>query len=307
MISIPELLKWEIEDQYISQVNYDGQSNWNSTNRGNVTTVGTNGAPSYYCTYDQSGNVWELIDIDGKNNCLIRGGSWSCGDLYTISSSYRKEISIYENDLDYGIRLCSSMVHEFSEWSYVSDPNNIIDESVLGGYGKVDHDFYIQKYPTTNNEYKLFLNSVDPCGLNEHRLYSPLMFIETQGGIKYNSSNAYGNKYDVKSSMGDKPVVCIDWFRAARLTNWIHNGATSESDTESGVYNLSGNIFLNKDTNNLYTCWIPKEDEWYKAAFYDPSKTSNKYWKYATRNDMTPNPTKNIDNSGNGPCKISCS
>lgn len=305
MTSISNL--WEIEDQYISQVNYDGYANWNGTTKGNVTTVGTNGAPSYYCTYDQSGNVWELIDINKNTNALIRGGGWSCSDLYTISSSYRKEISIYENDLDYGIRLCASVPHSFSEWSYITDINNLEDDAIFGGYGKVAYNFYIQKYPTTNNEYKTFLNTVDPSGLNTYRLYSPLMMIEKQGGITYNSSRDIGDKYGIKTNMGDKPVVCMDWFRAARLANWIHNGFASGSSTEIGVYNLFNNSLISKNTSNNIVCWIPKEDEWYKAAFYDPTKISNKYWKYATRNDMTPKPVSKIDVYGNGPCKVICS
>ena len=307
MTDTPISSLWEIEDQYISQVNYDGYANWNNSVKGNVTTVGTNGAPSHYCTYDQSGNVWELIDIDSDTNVLIRGGSWSCGDLYTISSSYRKQISIYEQDLDYGIRLCSSLPHSFSEWSQITDMNNIEDDVLFGGYGKVDYNFYIQKYPVTNDEYKNFLNIVDPCGLNERRLYSPLMMIETQGGITHNASNEYGQKYDIKINMGNKPVVCIDWFRAARLANWIHNGANQSSSTENGAYNLSNHTFLDRSSDGSNSCWIPKENEWYKAAFYDPTKTgSSKYWKYATRNDITPSATIKIDNLGNGPCKVSC-
>jgi formylglycine-generating enzyme required for sulfatase activity len=307
MTSIPISNLWEIEDQYISQVNYDGYANWNNTARGNVTTVGTNGSPSYYCTYDQSGNVWELIDINSATNVLIRGGSWSCGDLYTISSSYRKEISIYENDLDYGIRLCSSVPHAFSEWSYVADIDNMADDSLFGGYGTVGYNFYIQKYPITNNEYKNFLNIVDSCGLNRYRLYSPLMMIEAQGGITYNISRDVGDKYGVKVNMGDKPVVCIDWFRAARLANWIHNGANSDANTENGVYELLNNSLVSRNISGSRSCWIPTENEWYKAAFYDPTKISNKYWKYATRNDITPQAVSKVDTYGNGPCKVSCS
>lgn len=306
MTSIPVSSLWKIEDEYISQVNYDGYANWNGTSKGNVTTVGTNGASSYYCTYDQSGNVWELIDINSNINVLIRGGSWSCGDLYTTSSSYRKQISIYEHDLDYGVRLCASSPNVFSQWSHIIDPNNTEDDALFGGYGRVDYDFYIQKYPITNDEYKTFLNIVDPCGLNRYRLYSPLMTVEIQGGIKYISSNEYGQKYDTKTNMENKPAICIDWFRATRLANWLHNGGNSSSDTESGVYSLSDNIFLGRSEGSK-SCWVPTENEWYKAAYYDPSKIGmSKYWKYATRNDITPSAVSKVDNKGNGPCKVSC-
>jgi formylglycine-generating enzyme required for sulfatase activity len=37
-------------------------------------------------------------------------------------------------------------------------------------------------------------------------------------------------------------------------------------------------------------CWIPSRDEWYKAAYYDPSAIglTDRYWRFATRSDTTP-------------------
>jgi len=297
-----------IEDIYISKVNYSRFANWNNTTTGNVTTVGTNGGPSYYCTYDQSGNVWEIINILEKNNVLLRGGSWSCGNQYSISSSYRQKYCIYKTNLDVGIRLCSSVEHSFSDWSFVDNANNPADDELFGSYGSVAYDYYIQKYPVTNEQYTTFLNSVDTIGSNSKRLYSPATYTALQGGIGYISSNDVGSKYFVKNNMGDKPVIYMDWFKAARLSNWIHNGASAGDDTETGVYDLiSGNPSVDKSLSA--TCWIPTEDEWYKAAFYDPTKrqSAGGYWKYATRNDITPDKVYEIDIYGNGPCQIGCS
>lgn len=296
----------KIIDKYISKVNYNGYANWNGSINGNVTSVGTNGEPSYYCTYDQSGNVWEIIDDNSRlGQKILRGGGWSCGDLYTISSSYRKQISIYESNLDFGLRLCASTSHIFSEWSFVDDINNPKDENILGGYGAVSYAFYIQKYPLTNTEYISYLNTVDPSGINDNRIYSPLMTTELQGGIIYKPYNQLNNKYVAKTNMQNKPVVNIDWSKAARISNWIHNGANALASTETGVYNME-NIMENKSLSA--TCWIPLENEWYKAAYYDPSKYDNigGYWKYATKNDITPMPIYSVDVHGNGPCRISC-
>ena len=294
-----------IEDIYISKVNYSRTANWNNSTTGNVTTVGTNGGPSYYCTYDQSGNVWEIINILDKNYVLLRGGSWSCGNQYAISCSYRQKYHIYKSNLDIGIRLCSSVVNDFSEWVRISDVNNPADDELFGSYGAVDYVFYIQKYPTTNGDYVLFLNTADPTGNNQYNLYSPLMATETQGGIVYISSNSIGNKYVVKNYMANKPVIYIDWFKSSRLCNWTHNGANNSASTENGVYNLNDPSI---DKNVASTCWIPTENEWYKAAYYDPTKSNGAggYWKYATKNDITPDVVSEIDIYGNGPCNISC-
>ncbi|MCX7430373.1 MAG: SUMF1/EgtB/PvdO family nonheme iron enzyme, partial [Planctomycetia bacterium] len=37
-------------------------------------------------------------------------------------------------------------------------------------------------------------------------------------------------------------------------------------------------------------CWLPTRDEWYKAAYYDPSAIglTDRYWRFATRSDTVP-------------------
>jgi formylglycine-generating enzyme required for sulfatase activity len=65
--------------------NYDRGADWNSQN-GNVTTVGTNGGPSFYGAFDMTGNLWEWNDtMKAYGQQGIRGGS--CGDLKFYSSS----------------------------------------------------------------------------------------------------------------------------------------------------------------------------------------------------------------------------
>jgi sulfatase modifying factor 1 len=45
--------------------------------------------------------------------------------------------------------------------------------------------------------------------------------------------------------------------------------------------------------------WIPSEDEWYKAAYYDPTKGGSNYWKYATQSDTLAGNTIGAANSAN--------
>jgi hypothetical protein len=65
------------------------------------------------------------------------------------------------------------------------------------------------------------------------------------------------------------------------------------STTEDGSYVLSGAtsvadlLAVIRKTNAQYV--IPSEDEWYKAAYYDPSKPGGAgYWDYPTRSNAHP-------------------
>jgi formylglycine-generating enzyme required for sulfatase activity len=104
--------------------------------------------------------------------------------------------------------------------------------------------------------------------------------------------------------MGDKPVTYVSWYDAARFANWLHNGQGSGS-TETGAYTLSLNTgIITKNVGaNVY---LPSEDEWYKAAYYDPTAGAgggDNYWLHATQSNTAPtiasaNATGDISNPG---------
>jgi formylglycine-generating enzyme required for sulfatase activity len=104
--------------------------------------------------------------------------------------------------------------------------------------------------------------------------------------------------YSVVAGSGNKPITYVSWFDAARFTNWMHNGqitgAQNNLTTEDGAYTLNGAIFGVSVTKNVgATVWIPSEDEWYKAAYFDPNKGGagvGGYWLHANQsNTMTTN------------------
>jgi sulfatase modifying factor 1 len=69
--------------------------------------------------------------------------------------------------------------------------------------------------------------------------------------------------------------------------NWLHNGQ-GNGDTESGAYlNVGNQVSFARQANAKY--WIPTENEWYKAAYYDPAKGGGAgYWDYPTGSDSLP-------------------
>jgi formylglycine-generating enzyme required for sulfatase activity len=173
------------------------------------------------------------------------------------------------------------------DWVTVGDPGNANDST---GYGAVADTYRIGKYEVTNAQYTEFLNTVDPTGTNPNGIYNTLMSSDARGGIAFDSLAANGLKYSVKANMGNKPVNFVSWYDAARFANWMNNGQGA-GDTETGAYTLSGNTGLPTRNANS-TIWLPSENEWYKAAYYDPSPTgpagADDYWLYPTRSDSVP-------------------
>ena len=164
--------------------------------------------------------------------------------------------------------------------------------------------YQIGKYEVTNAQYGAFLNAVDPGGANANGVYNSNMGSNVRGGITYTAGAASGAKYTVRTSMGDKAVNYVSWYDAARFTNWLGNGQGSGS-TETGIYTLNGNTGI--ITKNVgATVYLPSEDEWYKAAYYDPTAGAgggDNYWLYPTQSDTIPtvgsaNSTGEISNPG---------
>jgi formylglycine-generating enzyme required for sulfatase activity len=159
------------------------------------------------------------------------------------------------------------------DWATVGNAGNSADSTT---YGAVSYDYKIAKYEVTNTQYAEFLNAV--AATDSHTLFV------SGGGITQNgSSGSY--TYTVNSGKGNVPVTRVTWNSAARFINWMSNGQGS-GDTETGVYDLS----LSTPTRAVNaSIFLPTENEWYKAAYYDPTKGgSGGYWTYATQSDTAP-------------------
>ena len=185
----------------------------------------------------------------------------------------------------------------------VGNAGNAADNSTGSLYGALAYAYKIGKYEVTNAQYTDFLNAADPTGANANGIFNASMGSNGNGGIAYTSGAASGTKYTIRTSMGDKPVNYVSWYDSARFTNWLHNGHGAGS-TETGAYTLSGNTGI--ITKNVSaTVWLPSENEWYKAAYYDPTPgaSTNNYWLYPTQSDAFPtegtaNATGDISNPG---------
>jgi formylglycine-generating enzyme required for sulfatase activity len=272
-----------------NSANYAGQAKWSGTTTGNVTTVGSNGGPSAYGTYDQSGNTSDWTEAVIGSSRGIRGGGWG-GNAPGVSSASRFT-SVPSNFNNFiGFRLASSLNPlNLSYFVNVGDSGNSNDSN---GYGAVSYSYSISQYPVTNCEYVEFLNAV--ASTDTYGLYSVSMNNDVMGGItRSGSSGSY--TYSVKTNMANKPVVFVNWFDCARYCNWLHNGKPiglqNSSTTETGAYTLNGatsGVNITRNVNANY--YIPTENEWYKAAYYKGGGTNAGYWLYATQSNTAPTP-----------------
>jgi hypothetical protein len=118
---------------------------------------------------------------------------------------------------------------------------------------------------------------------------------------KANASGGLGITKDTRGP--NKPATSISWNEAARFVNWLNVSRGSvrayKFDIQPGEvgYDANANIELwtssdvGYNPNNLYRnslarYFLPSVDEWYKAAYYDPSL--GVYYDYPTGSDTPP-------------------
>ena len=182
--------------------------------------------------------------------------------------------------------------------SYVGDAGNANDTS---GYGGVSYDYHVGTYEVTNSQYVRFLNATGST--NAHGVYNSNMGSSEHGGIQQTGSSG-SFTYNVKSGFGDKPVNFVSFWDAARFTNYLTTG-----DTESGVYVLTPTEISNNAITRNETAWnaggvaVASEDEWYKAAYYQPvgaGGDADSYWLYPTASNSITTDDANYQNSVDG-------
>ena len=180
------------------------------------------------------------------------------------------------------IALAAAPAHAVTiDWVTVGDPGNAANTD-LSSRGAVATSFQIMKYEFTNQQYTDFLNSV--AKTDTYSLFNASMGSDPRGGITQSgSSGSY--TYAVKTNMGDKPVNFVSWWDAARVSNWLMNGGTSSSSTETGAYTLVGGQTggTAPAVNSGASYFLPTENQWYKAAYYKGGSTNAGYWQYATQ------------------------
>jgi len=177
----------------------------------------------------------------------------------------------------------------------VGNPGNAGEQSRLlkandpNFYGSVAYNYQIGKCEINAGQYTEFLNAVIPGGpgstTDPYGLYDVNLPVPGYGSpIIYHSDTRI-----FTASLPSEPANYITWYDAARFCNWLQSG-----DTENGAYTLNGHTdstyvrdHVTRNAGATYV--IPTENEWYKAAYYDPNKPGGAgYWLYPTKSNTPP-------------------
>ena len=223
--------------------NYSNSADWNSQD-GNVTSVASNGGPSAYGTYDQTGNVNEFVDnVFVANSGVVlndttagsivyRGGSFSDGNIEALNKNYRSvPTGINSSFENVGFRISTiDNPLNLNDFVLVGNPNNVADTN---GRGSVDYSYKILSKEITNTQYAEFLNAQAKSIESSSKCYNTIMSSSARGGISRTGSGTIASPYvySVKSNMGDKPVNFVTGLMSIRYSNWLHNNKPIMSNT----------------------------------------------------------------------------
>jgi len=98
---------------------------------------------------------------------------------------------------------------------------------------------------------------------------------------------------------GTQPAASISWYEAAAFVNWLNTSRSRQRAydlTYSGGWSMNlwssdqaweaGGVNLYRHKDAFY--FLPSENEWYKAAYYNPGGSN--YFLYPTASDIEPTP-----------------
>ncbi|MFN0125792.1 MAG: formylglycine-generating enzyme family protein [Verrucomicrobiales bacterium] len=173
----------------------------------------------------------------------------------------------------------------------VGHPGNPPDDT---GLGAVAYPFFISKYEITAAQWVEFLNAKAKADADGGLWNNDMDSVRSGEGVRCEIRRA-GEKgayvHSVQRELANRPVTHVSFLDACRFCNWLHNGQ-GDGDTENGAYTLNG--YFGTDARRIQRnpgaqWFVPSEDEWYKAAYFDPAKSGGAgYWNYPVRSDEKP-------------------
>lgn len=186
-----------------------------------------------------------------------------------------------------------------AHWATVTHPGNApytlnLPFNQTRQIGQVNYEYRISKTEVTTADWVEFVNAYKPH-LDPAYRFSPLFTsfnlrieLRPDGTVDYTSAPGAENY-----------AIDVGFRFAARYVNWLHNNKGANRDAfENGAYDTStfgdlpGFQFTDQGAHTPGAkFWIATENEWVKAAFYDPHKNGQDmpgYWRYPITSDAAP-------------------
>jgi formylglycine-generating enzyme required for sulfatase activity len=186
-----------------------------------------------------------------------------------------------------------------AHWATVTHPGNapyVYEEPFVGTrrVGQVNYEYRISKTEVTAGEWIQFVNAYKPFIAQQYRFSS----LFTSFLIRRDPQPDGTVNYTVAPG-ADNYAIEVGFRFAARYCNWLHNGKVNEAWAfESGVYDTStfGDLpnfgFTDQAVRSPGSkFWMPNENEWIKAGYFDPHKNGQDmpgYWQFPTTSDTAP-------------------
>jgi formylglycine-generating enzyme len=112
---------------------------------------------------------------------------------------------------------------------------------------------------------------------------------------KFNASQSLQITKDTRGTV--KPATRVSWNEAARFVNWLNTSTGNQAAYKFTTSGVNDDIALwtsgdagydvnNKYRNSLAKYVLPSYNEWYKAAYYNP--TNSTYYDYANGSNTAP-------------------
>jgi hypothetical protein len=186
------------------------------------------------------------------------------------------------------------------EFVTVGDPGNpaydgMDPQGFFTGRGSVDYTYRIGLTELTTQNWVDFLNAM-------RFTEEPFAWIPRNWGAAPVQAVPYWRfeAFDDESAM--KPLGGLMWRALAWYCNWLHHGQPIGPDSiRDGAYDVS-TFFIDSNNGGLQDqatrsegarFWIPSQDEWMKAAYYDPNRHGpgeSGWWTYPHMSDEAPEP-----------------
>lgn len=155
----------------------------------------------------------------------------------------------------------------------IGDPGNAADTTGNpASVGSVDYDYRMGEFEISRN----MITKANAGGAL---------------GITLADMTAFGG------NGANKPATGVSWLEAAKFVNWLN---TDSGSSPAYKFDGSGNFQLwtaadaGYDSSNLFRntqakYFLPSSDEWYKAAYYEPTGAGS-YGDYPTADGLVPTP-----------------